>query len=288
MKRWIGIRFELPPGREEALGVLLDLAGGLSAHLEDGAGGLRCELALERPEQVERFQQTYARHAVELGLPPAPRGWVEHPIERRDWHESWARAWPPQRVAGFLILAPWHRERPAEHELPLRLIPGRAFGTGYHQTTRMCLELLREHLRARDALLDLGTGSGILALAAVRLGARAIGVDCDPEAVASARENARLNRIRLGPELDFRPLDAAAQIAPAAAFDVVTANLDLATLDRLGTGLLEPLRAGGRLIISGLLSEQLPGALARLAGRGTAVLASRQAGEWAAAALQRE
>jgi ribosomal protein L11 methyltransferase len=140
------------------------------------------------------------------------------------WEDEWKRFHSGVEVGPLWIGPPW--ERPAVGRDPVVIDPGRAFGTGAHPTTRLCIELLLE--LARGSVLDIGCGSGVLAIAACRLGFEpVVAVDSDPAAVEAAMRNAAAN----GVELEARLLDATAGGLPAA--DVALANIDLATLVRL-------------------------------------------------------
>ncbi len=131
---------------------------------------------------------------------------------QEDWR-SWRDGFGPVEVEDFVIIPPW--------KIPLLINPGMAFGTGLHPTTRLCMRMMRVYLREGDSVLDVGTGSGILAIAARKLGAgRVLGIDISPDAVRSCEENARLN----GLEVECR-LAKPAQIEER--FDLLVANLEL-------------------------------------------------------------
>ncbi len=165
----------------------------------------------------------------------------------------------------------------AEGRLRLRIAPGRAFGTGEHATTRLCLEALARHHGRGGRMLDVGTGSGILAIAAAALGSRsAVGIDTDGEALQVARRNVRLNggasRIHLaqaGPE------------AIGSVFDQVVANINAGTLVDLMPGLLRCLRPGGCLILSGLLEHEAAEVAAAAAFGGAEPVGSTVGEGWA-------
>jgi ribosomal protein L11 methyltransferase len=208
-------------------------------------------------------------------------------IDRReigdDWQERWREFHQPVSVAErFRVRAPWHE--PAEGALiELVIEPGQAFGTGAHATTRMCLELLaflEGTGAARGALLDLGCGSGVLAIAAAKLGfAPVLAIDNDPLALQASAQNATLNGVRL----DVCGADLATDALPPA--ETIVANLLLEPLLVLAERIAKPPR---RLIASGLLEHQADALTARLQGRlGLRERERRGEGEWLAILYER-
>ncbi len=173
----------------------------------------------------------------------------ELPIE--DWSASWKQHFRPVHRGRVLIVAPWMHEPVPPGGVRVVIEPGLAFGTGDHPTTGMCLEGLDVFLQ-RDpdaAVLDVGTGSGILAIAARKLGAGlAVGTDNDPVALRVARENATANSTAI----DFRP-----EIPIGVEFDLVLANILANTLVELAPELMRAVAPGGRLILSGILEGQV-------------------------------
>jgi ribosomal protein L11 methyltransferase len=178
-------------------------------------------------------------------------------VEEADWADAWRQHFPVLRVGRRLVIRPtWRRHRATDGDLVLALDPGMAFGTGLHPTTRLCLAAL-ERLADRGgvkgrAVLDVGCGSGILAIAAVRLGAAsALGVDTDPIAIEATTANARRNRIA-------RRIHAREGSIPTEAgpFDVVLANLIASLLVRLAPELRAELAPGGTLLASGILADR--------------------------------
>lgn len=179
-------------------------------------------------------------------------------VRSEDWSTSWKANFKPLHVGRRLLVVPTWEEIPAAHDgIVLRLDPGMAFGTGGHETTRLCLELLesimdRMQSPSGSSVLDLGTGSGILAMAAARLGAgRVCAVDIDPQAVEVARENLAINGLADRVECDTTPLERLDGL-----FDVILANILAEELVRLAPRLIERLAPAGQLVLSGILAEK--------------------------------
>lgn len=171
-------------------------------------------------------------------------------VSDENWAERSQAALRAIRVGGLTVAPPW--DSPDPEARTIVILPSMGFGTGHHATTRLCLRALQAEQPAGKRVLDVGTGSGVLALAAARLGAvRVLGVDNDDDAVANARENMALNRLAV----EFRTEDLE-QLASRERFAIVLANLTGATLARyaqLISALAEP---GGCLILSGLREEE--------------------------------
>ncbi len=173
----------------------------------------------------------------------------ELPVE--DWTASWKQQYRPVRRGRVLIVAPWMREPLPAGAVKVVIEPGLAFGTGDHPTTGMCLEALDLFLQRQPgaAVLDVGTGSGILAIAARKLGAGlSVGTDNDPIALRVARENAAVN----GTVIDLRP-----EVPEGVEFDLVLANILANTLVELAPLLTRAVAPGGRLVLSGILEAQV-------------------------------
>ena len=206
-------------------------------------------------EDPDRLRAETSARMEELGIGGAPT--VER-VEPEDWNAAWKKHFEPFQISPRLWIVPTWHEVPAitGGAKVLRVDPGMAFGTGTHFTTSGCLRMIDEHLRAGNrvsTLLDVGTGTGILALGALLLGAeRAVGLDTSPEAVAAARENAALNGVADRFEILLGPLSA----APGTRYPLVAANLLAPLLIRLARPLADRLIPGGVLIASGLLQRQ--------------------------------
>jgi ribosomal protein L11 methyltransferase len=217
-----------------------------------------------------------AQAAAEAGL-PAPEAFELRELADRDWVGASQAQFTPIPVGDRLLITPsWHvdglADQPgsdAEGRITIVLDPGLAFGTGSHPTTHMCLQWLGEHLRPGERVIDYGCGSGILAIAAARLGAgEVVGVDIDPQAVSSTRANALVN----GVEIDVR-LSTEAPPEPA---DVVVANILSNPLKVLAPMLSALVAPGGRLVLAGLLDRQAEEVAAAYPAIDLAVYAERE------------
>lgn len=206
------------------------------------------------------------------------------PVRSEDWSTSWKVHFKPLRVGARLLIVPtWEEAASQPGDLVLRIDPGMAFGTGGHETTRLCLELLEKIVDSGSqgslpSLLDLGTGSGILAMAASRLGAgRILALDIDPEAVDVARENLALNDLAEKVECGTVPLELLEE-----RFDIILANILAEELVRLAPGLSARLNPGGALILSGILAEKEELVRQGFADQPLVYAETNRAGEWVA------
>jgi ribosomal protein L11 methyltransferase len=197
-------------------------------------------------------------------------------VADRDWLAEWKKDWQPVEVGRFIIAPPWSEVADADGRIVIRIEPGMAFGTGTHETTRLCLKAIEKYFRG-GSFLDLGTGTGILAIAAARMfpDARVEAYDTDVEAIEIARENARLNGV--GDQIKFCAGSIDEQTPSA---DLVCANLTAPVIvDIL------PLLLGatcGRLVLSGILDSQLELVQARLLELGATSFKTDNDGEWIA------
>jgi ribosomal protein L11 methyltransferase len=229
-------------------------------------------------------------------------------VQEQDWSQAWKEHYRPILIGKRLVIVPAWLESPDPSRVAIRMDPGMAFGTGTHPTTQLCLEFidaLFDPMRGsqygnarlatgervqRSAVIDLGCGSGILAVAALKLGAQAaLAVDIDAEAVRATRLNADLNGVSadleagLGSLAEVRRGDFSLRTAP-----LVLANiLAVVIVNLLDEGLGELLEPGGVLVLSGILEEQASSVEAALERQGLRLLERRQAGDWVALAARR-
>ena len=231
--------------------------------------------------------ETALGHLQAFGLRPIGE-LLTRQVAEADWAEAWKAHFPVMRVGRRLVIRPtWRRHRAAPGDLVLALDPGMAFGTGLHPTTRLCLAAL-EVAADRGELegarvLDVGCGSGILAIAAALLGATSVlGVDTDPIAVEATVANAGRNRLR-------GTIRARAGSLPSgeAAHSVVLANLIASVLIPLATALRDELRPGGLLLASGIVADREAEVASALEGTGLRLAERFVEGDWVALGVRR-
>jgi ribosomal protein L11 methyltransferase len=224
-------------------------------------------------------------HLQAFGLRPVGDMKVRS-VDDADWTDAWKAGYVPQRIGRVVIVPSWLDEPIGPDEVALRLDPGMAFGTGLHPTTRGCLTLLQSISPMPPVVLDVGCGSGILALAALRLGAeRAVCYDTDPLAVEATLANAAANDLadRVTAHLGSFPASPAGN-----PFPLVLANLVAAVLIDLARPLAAHTAAGGTLLASGIIENRADEVLHALTAAGFVLRDRLDDGEWASFRLKRE
>jgi ribosomal protein L11 methyltransferase len=225
---------------------------------------------------------------------------VMRQVEEEDWANAWKEHFQVHRVGQRTVIVPgWRQYEPVPGDLVITLDPGMAFGTGLHPTTRLCLIALEERVRPGQSILDLGTGSGILAIAAARLGAGSVvALDTDAVAVQAARANVAANGVQETVRVDQGTLGTGARPAhqdrrspdrrPAAVlptsrpatFDLVVANIIAQVLVDLAPALAAALAPGAPLIASGIINERETDVAAALVAHGLTVEERKAEGDW--------
>lgn len=232
------------------------------------------------PDQAE-LQARVAAAALAMNL--APPVFELAPLPDIDWLAENRKSFAPLKVGRFFLHSSYDRDRVPPGVLPLEIEAGRAFGTGRHETTQGCLLMLQRLARSRAPVnaLDLGCGSGVLAMAMARLWRRPVlASDIDPWAVKTARTNARLNA--LAPLLGVLRADGVNHRAlqGQAPYDLIVANILAAPLLAMAHPIADVLAPGGHLILSGLLARQQRSILAKYRDQGLVVGHRVQLGEW--------
>ncbi len=201
-------------------------------------------------------------------------------LAEQDWAEAWKQHFPVTRIGRRIVIRPSWLEYQAEPgDVVIHLDPGMAFGTGLHPTTRHCLEWMEELPLTGARVLDAGAGSGILSIAAVRLGAASVdAVELDPVAVEVLRENVARNQV--AHQVRVIPGDVQAVILPRAEYDLVLANIIARVLIEAGERLAEAARPGGLLVLSGVIEPYEQAVRARYEARGVRLAGRRADGDW--------
>lgn len=272
---WIEVRVPLSGDAAELLGLLDDpaVAGGWQ---ENGVAHLYWPGDRWGPDTLRRLKQVLRQ----AGEEQAGGAITVAAVPAQDWNGQWARSVRPIHIGRRLVIRPsWERVKLAPGDVELVLDPKQAFGTGHHATTALLLEWLEELIRGGERVLDVGTGSGILAMAALRLGARsALGIDNDPVAIECARGYASVNGF--GSELKLQV--ATLEEMGTAPVDLILANLDRNTLLASARYFQLFLRQGARLLVSGILPDDRADLAAAFAEAGGVIVCSRERDGWLA------
>jgi ribosomal protein L11 methyltransferase len=254
----------------------------------DGPVTVRAYLAAD--EKLEKTRQKLEESLYFLGMIQPMPGAIFTTIPDENWMEAWKVHYQPIAVGKRLIIVPAWLESPDKDRIPIKIDPGMAFGTGTHPTTQLCLELLEATAPKGGQVIDIGCGSGILSIAALKLGAGfALGVDIDEASVKASRENADANgipadRFEVGKGSVAEILSGKYQIGNA---PLVLANILAPIIIRLfdmDLGML--LTPGGSLILSGILVDQAAGVIAAAEAHGLKLVEKHQMGDWVALSVR--
>ncbi len=283
---WLKLRVKVDPHNREAVANFLFELGCCGCEERES------ELVAYFPEarsvpDVRREVAAYLTRLPALGLGRSRILAVER-VEARDWNAEWRKHFKPVWVSPKLAVKPsWVPLQARQDVLVIEVDPKQAFGTGAHETTQLMLRLLEAYVRGGEAVLDVGTGTGILAIAAVRLGAkRAVALDKDEVAAEAAQENVEKNGVSPRVHVFAGELDA---LSPDARFDLILANLDKRTILRLLDRLGELLVQNGLLMLSGILVEELHRVEGAVGTASRLRISKRvEQGEWAALVLKKK
>ena len=256
------------------------------------AGPIVVRAYLEIDEHIEETRQKLEESLYYLGMiQPVPTP-VYKQIADQNWMEAWKQHYQPIPIGQRLIIVPVWLDSPEPERIPIKIDPGMAFGTGTHPTTQLSLELIEKSLLTHHAtrMIDIGCGSGILSIAALKLGAQtALGVDIDIESVKNSRENADKNSI--GEEFIIGQGSVTEVLEDKFSYrqsPLVVANILAPIIIRLfGDGLADLAEPGGTVILSGILKEQEQSVLEAAQAKGLELNERKQMGDWVALALSK-
>jgi ribosomal protein L11 methyltransferase len=275
---WHALDVELEAGAREAVEYALMEAGALGTESEYSDDSLiHVTGYFETVPQRERVRDELFEALRIYNLPSSSvRDMSVREVAERDWLEEWKQNWQPVEVGRFVIAPPWSNLANKHDRIVIRIEPGMAFGTGTHETTRLCLQAIEKYY-AGGSFLDVGTGTGILAIAAAKLfpEARIEACDTDEMAVEIARENADANGV--SDQIEFR---AGSIDDSTASADLVCANLTADVIVQMLPTLVS--LTCGKLILSGVLETQVEMVQAALSGCGISDVEIEQDGEWVA------
>ena len=254
-------------------------------------GPITVRAYLEMNDQIEETRQKLEESLYYLGrIQPLPTASYKQ-IADQNWMEAWKQHYKPILLGERLVIVPAWMDSPDPNRIPIKIDPGMAFGTGTHPTTQLCLELMEKAIvNTRSSnndfrVIDVGCGSGILSIAALKLGATsALGVDIDETSIVNARQNADANQIGEEMILGVGSVQETLNgLFPFRTAPLVVANILAPVIVRLfGAGLAQLMETGGALILSGILQEQAQSVIDAAQAKGLRVREQRQMGDWIA------
>jgi len=249
---WHCLSCVVPQTRAEEVVVHCFEMGSCGLQTEEAGDEAHLSAYFAAEQHIQQIRQEVVSELQALGIEAEVRiDWVEE----EDWEAGWRRFFKPVRVSSRIVVHPsWIPLAAEPEQIAIVIDPQMAFGTGGHESTRLCLRILEEYLRPGDRCLDLGTGSGVLAIAAARLGAGSVlGVDVDPRAVENARENLAANGIG---KARVEVCQGSIERIGERVFDLVLANIQSSVLRPLLGPVFRVLENGAVALFSGLLSRE--------------------------------
>ncbi len=281
------------PEAEDAVAALVEELFGEPPSIYTAASGAVSEVAIYNPRPIgasatQRRALACGLARIEAaGLRVGPGRISVRRLPAEAWATSWRRHFQPLAIGSALLVKPsWSKRSPQPGQAVVVLDPGLSFGTGQHPTTRFCLEqLVARRTTGRQSLLDLGTGSGILAIAAAKLGYAPVrALDFDPDALRVARTNARQNGVARRIRFERRDVAALALREPQQA-EVICANLTSNVLLAARAQIVNRLTPGGVLVLAGILGSEFGEVRRAYSEAGLKLIASETVGEWRSGAL---
>jgi ribosomal protein L11 methyltransferase len=279
---YFALHIDVSEEASELVQAVLDTTGPLGLEVRDRTLKLHPAVSPPPPGRVQILAYYEGEHEVDEAARQVRRefpeaGIISAPLAEEDWSETWKKHVRAAHVGRIWVGPSWLLEKAGDAPLKLVIEPGMAFGTGDHPTTALCLQAIQDAVdrKPEASVLDVGTGTGVLAIAARRLGAkRVVANDIDPAAVRIAAENAGRNGAS-GIEFTDRPLERI-----SGEFDVVVANLFAGVICQLAPRLAAHLAPNGLLLLTGILAPQAPEVTRAIDREGLAHAGKRVSGEW--------
>ncbi|MBU5591031.1 50S ribosomal protein L11 methyltransferase [Clostridium sp. MSJ-4] len=231
----------------------------------------------DEAETIVSFIKNRIEEIKSLGIDVGEGKVLYAKVKEEDWANNWKKYYKPTKIGANIVVKPiWEEYIKASDEIVLELDPGMAFGTGTHETTRMCVEAIEKYVESNMDVFDIGTGSGILAIAAAMLGAKkVVGVDLDPVAVDSARENIKFNNLNNIEVLEGNLIDVVQGKA-----DIVVANIIAEIICLLTEDVKKVLKEGGLFITSGIIHDRRDMVIDKLQKEDFEIVEVNKDGEW--------
>ena len=300
--RWLEVSLSVNGELAEAVAEVLDRYASNGVVYESGVtyndeedegtpfGPVKVYAYLPVDEYLEEKRQRLSEALWHLGrIQPLPEA-VYRTIEDEDWMAAWKVNYHPIPIGQRLLILPVWIAQEDHSRIAVRIDPSMAFGTGTHPSTQLCLEIVEKYVQPGHTVIDVGCGSGILSIAALKLGAqKALGVDIDSASIRSTRENGAANEVEDRLEVGLGSVDEVRQ----GQFNLNTASLVLAnilapTIIRLfAAGLAELVAPCGLIALSGILAEQGPSVRAAAEAKGLVFLEQKQSGDWIVLVLKK-
>ena len=284
-RKWRTLMVEVAPEAGEEAAAALARMTGAGVLVEDGEERCRISAYIEEDGRKTETLGQIRGWARTTGASVA----IGEVVVEEDWLSEWKKGFTPLRAGKRLIVSPsWEDVHPGTDEVVVTIDPGTAFGTGHHESTAMALELIEElydDSRHPARVLDIGCGTGILAIACARLGAGSVlALDCDPEAVRMTEENARINGVAGTIQASATPVDAA-----GSGFELICANIIHNTLVEMAPAIAQACATGGHLVLAGILGGWQEENIRRIYRKaGFSTVDTRHRNEWAALLMRRE
>jgi ribosomal protein L11 methyltransferase len=273
--RWVSLRIDAPEGavRDRVVGMLVNGGAGAVQELDSAL--------------LTHLQEGAELDALCAALEDAGASVQRTALGEVDWSTRWVTRVGVQRVGRIAVAPPWMSDDIADAEIPILIEPAMAFGTGEHETTRGVLTLMQSLVEPGALVADLGSGSGVLAIAAAKLGAgRVVAIEMDPDAIGNAMENVERNGVAA--QVTVLQGDAAALLPLVAPVSLVLANIISSVLMELSPIMHRALPPGGRAVISGILVSEREHLLSSLALDGWLLESELREGEWWSSVIARQ